>query len=247
MIISELPPTLRDKVKLGDFQIRIYQFPLDYRKRNRLYNSRFFMNKEEVAKLINVATTKLNIFMGAEERRMEHSIPKHQKNLPPLEVRGSSRNIEPILLHTASLFWLHHAMINNSIAFKLSRQIATKSLESRALELFGDKKVRLNHNPWHEKSELPEPKTFPKSLLQQELEPPCSTEVYDKDGTQVYLLNDAIALVSKVLNCSFEEAKHKIYTSTDVKVSFKPRLCVVKSPLISKEQNLKLLEYFLKK
>ncbi len=247
MIISDLPLTSRDKVKLGDYQIRIYQFPSDYRKRNRLYNSRFFVNKEEVAKLINVTTTKLNVFMGSEERRMEHGIPKHQKNLPPLEVRGSSRNIEPILLHTASLFWLQHAMLNNSIAFKLSRQIATKSLESRALELFGNKEVKFNRNPWHGKLELSETKASAKSFLQQELEPPCSTEVFDKDGNQVYLLNDAIALVSKVLNCSFEEAKHKIYTSTDVKVSFKPRLCVVKSPLISKEQNLKLLEYFLKK
>lgn len=247
MIISELPPTLRDKVKLGDFQIRIYQFPSDYRKRNRLYNSRFFLNKEEVAKLINQTTTKLNVFMGAEEKRMEHSIPKHQKNLPPLEIRGSSRKIEPILLHTASLFWLHYAMLNNDIAFKLSRQIATKSLESRALELFGNKEVKLNHNPWHEKSELPLTKASFKSFLQQDLEPPCSTEIYDKDGTQAYLLNDAIALISKMLNCSFEEAKHKIYSSADVKISFKPRLCVIKSPLISKEQNLKLLQYFLKK
>lgn len=243
-----MPPTLRDKVKLGDFQIKIYQFPSDYRKRNRLYNSRFFLNKEEVAKLINVTTTKLNIFMGAEERRIEHGIPKHQKNLPPLEVRGSSRKIEPILPHTASLFWLQHAMLNNSIAFKLSRQIASKSLESRALELFGSKDVKINYNSWHSKSQSPKTtKAAPKSFLQQELEPPCSTEVYDKDGNPVYLLNDAIALVSKVLNCSFEEAKHKIYTSADIKVSFKPRLCVVKSPLISKEQNLKLLEFFLKK
>ena len=245
MIISELPPTLRDKVKLGDFQIRIYQFPSDYRKRNRLYNSQFFLNKEEVAKLIKETTTKMNIFISAEERRMEQGIPKLQKNLPPLEIRGSSRKIEPILLHTASLFWLQHAMLNNSIAFKLSRQIATKSLESRAFELFGDQEVKFNPNPCYGKSELPETKTSFKSFFQQEFEPPCSTEVYDKDGTQVYLLNDAIALVSKVLNCTFEEAKHKIYTSTDVKVSFKPRLCVVKSPLISKEQNLKLLEYFL--
>ena len=247
MIISELPLTFRDKVKLGDFQIRIYKFPSDYRKRNRLYNSQFFLNKEEVAKLINQTTTKLNIFMGAEERRMEHGIPNHQKNLPPLEIRGSSRNVEPILLHTASLFWLHHAMLNNSIAFKLSRQIATKSLESRALELFGDREAKLKYSTWHEKSELLLTKASNKSFLQQELEPPCSTEVYDKDGSQVYLLNDAIAIVSKALNCSFEEAKHKIYRSADIKVSFKPRLCVVKSPLISKEQNLKLLEYFLKK
>ena len=183
--------------------------------------------------------------MGAEERRMEPGIPRHQKTLPPLEIRGSSKKIEPILLHTASLFWLQHAMLNNSIAFKLSRQIASKSLYCRALELFGNKEVEINYNSEHNKSQSSEVKTSPKSLLQQELEPPCSTEVFDKDGNQIYLLNDAIALVSKVLNCSFEQAKHKIYTSTDVKVSFKPRLCVVKSPLISKEQNLKLLQYFL--
>ncbi|MEO1375895.1 MAG: hypothetical protein AAFW70_16585 [Cyanobacteria bacterium J06635_10] len=247
MIISELAPTLRDTVKLGDFQIRIYQFPIDYRKRNHLYNSRFFLNKEEVAKIINQTTTKLNIFMGAEEKRMEHGIPRHQNSLPSLEIKGSSKKIEPILLHTASLFWLQHAMLNNSIAFKLSRQIASKSLESRALELFGNKDVKINHSSWHNFSRTSKTKTSTKSFLQQELEPPCSSEVFDKDGNQVYLLNDAIALVSKVLNCSFEEAKHKIYTSTDVKVSFKPRLCVIKSPLISKEQNLKLLQYFLKK
>lgn len=214
---------------ISDRPIRIYKYDEEL-LRKRAVSCPYFLDRFEVARIINRKTETLDSFISA--RNSKKSIARYsykkQRDSKSNDLVGALTtvtNVVPVTFEEAALYWFQFAIIGNSLALQISRYIIEKPLEKIAAEVYWKKAITDKQLQIQEAVKIvkQEETIINKSFLA------------NKKGEAIYTLNGTIEKARTIMQLDSTTDALRIIESGVAIQHTKNQVVRLMAPVISKE------------
>ena len=152
---SEVIRAERVKIKLGDFEIDVYEIP----------SGEYLLNQLQIAKLVKAGETSFRDFLTS---KSPEALPYKDSRFVKIKTNDNNSRAKGIPIPVVAAYWTKEAIKGNEIASRLLGACAIESIKRRADKAFGKNISEEEYNQRFKNNYQKIIANCPKSLIQHE-------------------------------------------------------------------------------